>query len=75
LRETLFERCKEDAVAKVTTRSIIDYIVLTNGLRRKNVEKEYDLYILEVIVEWKCLIEESSSCKVAKEVSTTVPTI
>ena len=65
----------EDAVAKVTTRSIIDYIVLTNGLRRKNVEKEYDLYILEVSDEWKCLIEESSSCKVAKEVSSTEPTI
>jgi hypothetical protein len=29
----------EDAVAKVTARSIIDYIELKKGLRRKNVEK------------------------------------
>jgi hypothetical protein len=29
----------EDAVANVTTRSIIDYIVLKKGLIRKKVEK------------------------------------
>ena len=75
MRETLYERCMEDAVAKVTTRSIIDYTVLKKRTETKNVEKEYDLYILEVSDEWKCLIEESSSCKVAKEVSSTEPTI
>jgi len=31
--KTLYERCMEDAVAKVTTRSIIGYIVWKKGLR------------------------------------------
>ena len=53
----------EDAVAKVTTRSIIDYTVLKKRNETKNVEKEYDLYILEVSIEWKSFIEQEAVAK------------
>ena len=57
----------EDAVAKVTARSIIDYIELKKGLRRKNVEKQYNLYILEVSIEWKSFIEQEAVAKQQKK--------